>query len=250
MSKNETHIESLFRKIIWFDNRQKYDIDFFELFEPQRVVKEHRRYKSGVFFSEKCNREIQYESNLELNFIKLLETHNKVKFYFEQPVRISYMRGRRKDSYTPDFAVFLESKEVVIIEVKDLSGMLENRVQMKSEALLKFCYRKGFGLLITDGKQTIDKIRKTKSNRNLEKHMLDAVSDNRILRKKACNTIMKDCKATQNELLKVILKKNLKYRSFPFQLQEGSRNKIFQMVFVEQRKYEDILEEKYQKLFK
>jgi len=238
-----------FRKILWFDKRTKYEIDFFEFLQPQRTVSVHHRYKSGVFYSEKCKREIQYESGIELDFIKQLEKSDRVKFYFEQPVQIKYWRGRRRQTYTPDFGIYLRSKEFVIAEIKDLPGMLEHRVQMKTEALMDFCSSKGFGLLLTDGRHTIDKLKRVKCNRKLEREILKAI-DNNVLRKREYDAIMKNCQSTQNELLKVIIKHNLKYKSYPFKLQHGNKNQIFRQVLIEKKKYEELAMERFSALFK
>lgn len=239
--------QQLYRKILWFDKRVGYDIDFFNLLQPQRQVSDHHRYKSGTFYSEKCNRWIQYESGLELNFIKQLEQMKNVLFYFEQPVSIPYWRGRRKQTYTPDFGVYLNTKEFVLVEIKDLPSMLEDKVQMKIEALLDFCSQKGFGLLFFDGRHTFDKLLKIKNNRKLEKAILNAI-DNNILRKKQYNEIMKQCNSTQYELFKVIIKHQLKFKSFPFKLQHGNNNYLFRQVFIKKRRYDDLAEEKYQTL--
>jgi len=230
--------QKLYREIIWFHKKVKFDIDFFDLLQPQRIVSEDPRYNSGKIFSEKCQREIQYESGMELAFIKQLEQLKNVKFYYEQPVQIQYIRGRKKQTYTPDFGVLLDTNEFFIVEIKDLCGMLENKVQMKIEGLMDFCSKKGFGLLLTDGKNTINKIKKIKCNRKLEKEILSAIAGN-ILRKKQCDEIMKRYKSTQPELLKIILKNNLKYRSFPFKLQHGNRNEIFHRVFFENKSYSE-----------
>lgn len=243
-----TKDRQLFRKILWFDKRLKFDIDFFDSLQAQRIVSEHPRYKSGTFYSEKCQREIQYESGIELEFIKLLEQSDKVSFYWEQPVQIKYRRGRRNAIYTPDFGIYLKSKEFVLVEIKGLANMCEHKVQMRIEALIKFCACKGFGLLLTDGKYTFDKLLKTKINRKLERRILANV-ENDILRKTACNEILKGCDATQNELLKVILKHNLKYRSYPFKLQKGNKNELFRQVFIDKRKYEDVVAERFAALF-
>lgn len=239
----------LFRKILWFDRKIRFEIDYFDFLQPQRKVSEHHRYKSGIFYSEKCNREIQYESGLELNFIKQLEQMEFVRFYFEQPVQIQYWRGRKKQHYTPDFGIYLQSGEFVLAEIKDLPGMLEDRVQMKTEALLDFCSKKGFGLLLTDGKNSFNKLLKLKTNRKLEKAILKAIDDN-VLRKRECAEIMKVCNATQNELLKIILKHNLKFKSYPLKLQYGNKNDVFRKVFVEKKRYDDLNTEKYTTLFK
>lgn len=241
--------QKFYRKILWFDNRVKYEIDFFDLLQPQRKVSEHHRYKSGVFYSEKCKRWIQYESGMELNFIMQLEQLKNVLFYYEQPVQIQYWRGRRKKTYTPDFGIYLNTKEFILVEIKDLPSMLEEQVQMKAEALLNFCSEKGFGLLFFDGKYTFDRLLKGRNNRKLEKEILYAI-DNNILRKKQYNEIMKKCNSTQNELLKVIIKHNLQFKSFPFKLQRGNKNHLFRQVFVEKKRYDDLIKEKFPTLFK
>lgn len=240
--------QKLYRKIIWFKKRIEYEIDFFEFLQPQRIVSEHPRYKSGVFYSEKCKRWIQYESGMELNFITQLEQMKNVLFYYEQPVQISYWRGRKKRIYTPDFGIYLNTKEFVLVEIKDLSAMVEDRVQMKIEALLDFCSKKGFGLLFFDGKYTFDKLLKIRNNHKLEKELLYAINTN-ILKKKEYDEIVKKCNSTHNQLLKVIIKHNLKFRAYPFKLQHGNINSIFRQVFIEKKQYDDLEKDKYSTLF-
>lgn len=234
--------QKLYRKILWFNNRRRFEIDFFELLLPQRQVSEHHRFKSGVFYSEKCGRWIQYESGMELNFIMQVEALKNVLFYFEQPVKIPYWRGRRKQTYTPDFGLYLDTKEFVLVEIKDLPSMLDDRVQMKVEALLKFCSGKGFGLLFFDGKDTFGKLLKIRNNRKLEKAILRAL-DSTVLRKKQYTQIMRECNSTQNELWKVIIRNNLKFKPFPFKLQHGNKNFVFRQVFILKKRYEDIAAE-------
>lgn len=231
--------QKLYRKIKWFNKRIKYEIDFFELLQPQRTVSEHPRYKSGVFYSEKCKRWIQYESGIELNFITQLEQMKNVLFYYEQPVQIPYWRGRKKQTYTPDFGIYLTTKEFVLVEIKSLPAMLEDRVQRKAEALLDFCSKKGFGLLFFDGKYTFDKLLKIKNNHKLEKEILHAMDKN-VLRKNEYDEITKRCNSTQNQLLKVIIKHNLKFRAYPFKLQHGNVNHLFRQVFIEKKQYDDL----------
>lgn len=236
--------QKLYKKILWFDRRDKYEIDFFDLLQPQRKVCEDSRYKSGLFYSEKCKRNIQYESGLELNFIQQLEQMENVVFYYEQPVQISYRRGRRKRTYTPDFGIYLTTKEFVLVEIKDLQSMLEDKVQMKAEALLDFCSKKGFGLLFFDGRHTFDKLLKIRNNRKLEKEILRALEE-AVLRKKACQDILRKCNSTQKELLKIIIKHNLKFRAYPFKLQYGNKNHLFRQVFIEKKRYDDLVAEQF-----
>lgn len=238
----------LFRQVIWFDKKVKFDIDFFEYLQPQRIVSENTRYKTGTYYSGKCDRMVQYESGLELSFIEQLEEIGEVKFYFDQPVQIPYWRGRCKQTYTPDFGIYLQTGEFIIAEIKDLPGMLDHRVQLKAEALAGFCAEKGFGLLLTDGKHTIDKLKKIKINRRLEKEILSYL-ERSVLRKRDCLDILKQTGSTQNELLKVIIKHNLKYKPFPFKLQYNNKNEIFRRVFINKERYDDIVTEYYAGIF-
>ncbi len=237
------------KNILWFESRNKCDLDLFDMLTAQRTVSKQPRFKSGTFYSEKCKREIQYESGIELDFIKRLEKADQVLLYCEQPVRIPYMRGKIRQHTTPDFAVLLNTLNVVIVEIKPIEGLLENRVQMKAEGLIKYCHKMGFGLLLTDGRDTLEKIKKLRYNRKLEREILHAI-DGRILRKKECSEILKKHNATHNELLKIILKNHLKYKSYPFKLQQGNKNDLFQKIIIEQKRYDDLIRESLKALFK
>lgn len=177
-----------------------------------------------------------------------MEQSDKVAFYWDQPVRIGYWRGRRKRHYTPDFAIYLKSREIVIAEVKDLPGMLDNRVQIKTEALMDFCSSHGFGLLLTDGKYTPKDLLKGRVNRRMAKELLKAMQSC-VVRKKEWREIMERCGSSQAQLYRTIIRHELKFTPFPFKLQKGSNNKLFRHIFFEGNKYEELEEEKYSALF-
>jgi len=246
MENKET---KLFRKIIWFD-KNICDATFFADLEPKREVSKHPRFKSGDFYSQKCKKDVSHESGLEEKFFKKLERTKRVLFYWEQPIKAPYRRGRVRSHTTPDAGVILNNLKVVIVEVKPLSQMLEYKVQMKVEGLLKFCAENGCGFLFTDGTDTIDKIKKVKCNRKLEKEILSVLGDH-ILRKKECNEILKRHNATQMELMKIILKNQLKYKAFPFKLQHClHKNDLFYKVFYKNKRYDDLVVERFSTLFK
>ncbi len=226
--------------IVWLAKKNRFEIDYFDLLQPRREVSYDRRFRSGLFHSEKCGRDIQYESALELSFAQGLEQNQHVKFYWDQPVRIPYWRGRRKVTYTPDYGIYLDSGHVVLVEVKELSEMLDYRVQQKTEALMAFCSDRGFGLLLTDGRHTPRDLLKGKVNRRLERALLAAL-DEHPLRQAECREIMNRCHATSAELHKTIIRQQLKYRPFPMKLQKGNDNQLFRQVFFERRKYEDLI---------
>lgn len=222
----------ILQKTLWFARRTRYDFDLFELLRPCREVSHKERYKSGRYRSEKCGRDIQYESALELAFIRQLEADPHVVFYWDQPVRIPYRRGRRRLHYTPDFGICLDSGCFVLAEVKDLAGMLDNRVQQKTEALMEFCAARGFGLLLTDGRHTPRDLLRGRVNRPFEKALIAALGPD-ALRHDACLDLMKRYGATPAQLYRTVIRHRLRFRSFPLWLRRDNPNRLFFRAFFE-----------------
>lgn len=240
--------DNIFSKILWFDKRDRFDIDYFDLLLPCREVTQTKKYCSSLIHSAKSSRKIQYESALELSFIKRLETSKHVVFYWDQPVKIPYWRGRRKVTYTPDFGIYLASGHFVLSEVKELSGMLDYRVQMKTVALMEFCAKRGFGLLLTDGRHTPKDLLNGRVNRKLERELLAALAQN-VLRQPQCREIMEKCNATQHELFKAVIRLGLHFQPFPMKLKLGKENRIFKQVFFEGKKYNDLMNDRFPSIF-
>ena len=239
--------KSLWNNIYWFENKTRFDIDYFEILQPRRQVSHKPRYRSGVFHSGKCGREIQYESGLELDFIRLLEDSKDVVFYWEQPIAIPYWRGKLKAKTYPDFGIYLQSGYFVLAEVKPLSDMLDHRVQAKAEGIMDFCSSHGFGFLLTDGKHIPAHLLKGKVNRKLERELVVALAEGPI-REQVYREIKLRTAATPSQLYRAIIRLDLKYSSRRFKLQRGNQSSLFRRVYFE-RNYEDLLQEKYPSLF-
>lgn len=234
---------SPFSNVLWFENRNRFDIDYFGILQPRRQVSHKPRYRSGIFHSEKCGREIQYESGLELDFIKYLEGSEEVLFYWEQPVGIPYWRGKLKARTYPDFAVYLKSRHFVIAEVKPLADMLDHRVQAKAEGIMDFCCRRGFGFLLTDGRHTPEHLLKGKVNRRLERELKTALAAGPI-REDQYKAIKERCDATPSQLYRTIIRLDLKYATRRFKLQSGDRNPVFRQVYFHKKRYDESVEER------
>lgn len=239
---------TLFRKVLWFETRLQFDINFFDLLQPRREVSHKARYRSGVFHSEKCGREIQYESGLELDFIRVLEESPNVVFYWEQPVAIPYWRGKLKARTYPDFGVYLQSRHFVLVEVKPLSDMLDHRVQAKAEGIMDFCSRHSFGFLLTDGKHTPQDLLKSRVNRKLEREIMDALSAGPISEQDYREIKMRTA-ATPGQLYRAIIRLDLRYSSYRFKLKKNRSKSLFRQVFFERKKYEKLLQEEYHSMF-
>lgn len=223
------------RQAVWPGAKSRFEIDCFDLLQPRRRVSHRDRYRSGLFHSDKCGREIQYESALELSFVQRLEADPHVVFYWEQPVRLPYRRGRRRLFYTPDYGIYLDTGHFLLAEVKELPAMLDYRVQRKIEVLAEFCLRRGFGMLLTDGRHGPEALLKNKINRKLEK-ALSAALERHPLDAEQCRELLGRCHATAGELYKAIIRHNLKFRLFPMKLQRGNDNALFRQLFFERRK--------------
>ena len=240
--------QNIFRKVMWFE-KDTCDAAFYAKIESKREVSVHPRYKSGEYYSEKSKRDIQHESGLEEKFFKKLEGIKRVLYYWHQPIRAPYWRGNIRTHTTPDVGVIFKDLKVVIVEVKPLRSMLDYKVQMKVEGLLRYCAQNGCGLLFTDGTNTVENIRKVKCNKKLEKDILEVLKDH-TLTEKECKEILKKHDAKQIELLKIILKNKLKYQSYPFKLELCCyENELFYQVFYKKKRYDDLMKERFAALF-
>lgn len=239
-------IANIFRKTLWFQKRGRFDLDSLtDYLQPCREVSQKERYKSGLYYSEKCARHIQYESGLELKFIEdHLENNHAVLFYWEQPIRVPFYRGKIRTTYTPDFGAYLRSGEFVLVEVKSLAEMIDHRVQAKTEGLMEFCSRRGFGLLLTNGMHTPKDLLKGRVNRMLEKEICAALEDGPI-RRYEIRDLMNRCEATQSELHRAVIRLDLKFKPFPFKLQRGNQSPIFRAVFFGKKRYDELVSERF-----
>lgn len=234
--------KGLFDKVLWFGRKDRFDIDFVEMLLPRRQVSHKARYRSGVFHSEKCDRDIQYESGLELDFIRHLEGSPDVIFFWEQPIAIPYWRGKLKAKTYPDFGIYLKSRHFVLAEIKSLSDMLDHRVQAKAEGVMDFCSSHGFGYLLTDGKHTPEHLLKGAINRKLERELVKALAVNPI-REPEYRDIKLRTGATPAQLYRAIIRLGLKYSSYRFKIQRGGPDSLFRQVFFGKKNYDELNDE-------
>lgn len=222
--------------IIWFDNVRRWEKEQFIGKQPKRMIVKHERYNSGKLFSEKCNKDIQYESGVEFRFIKRLEINPSVQYYLEQPVTIQYTKKEIDREYTPDFAVLLENGSCFIAEVKaNFRDMLDARVHRRMEALIQFCEMHGMGLLLTNGKCSLEYLIGYPCTPGLEEAFQSRLSERggRTIFNKEYRDIMAEFGAGTTEFLSLVLKNNWGYYPFPFKLTPHSGYLTFRTKVVE-----------------
>ncbi len=111
---------------------------------------------AGTFESTKLNRLVAYESDLERAFLERLDRSDEVAFYQEQPVAIRWVEDGLRRRYCPDVLVVQRDGRALLVEVKQQWMMALRPTVDRLAAAVEFCSRKGLGLLVTDGRRSID----------------------------------------------------------------------------------------------
>lgn len=104
----------------------------------------------GKFASLKMGKTIWWESQLEQDYIYLLEFDPDVTSYQEQPPTISYVANGKKRRYTPDFLVERHGKKQ-IIEVKPEDHITKEKNLLLFNSVAPIFSREGYEFnLVTD----------------------------------------------------------------------------------------------------
>jgi hypothetical protein len=204
--------------VIWFDTKTNNKAFINQSLLPKRKVNHDERYKSGLFYSAKCKRDIQYESQLEFRFIQILEALPIVKYYVEQPITVEYYSNNKHHTYTPDFAVLLATNEGFLVEVKDCLRMADCRVQRKVKALIDYCKTNGLGFLLTNGRHTINHILRYNYSKELEDEIKQLFCQYKILTYGKFLELKNKYNFKQVEFLAMVLSNNWIYYQDPFKL--------------------------------
>lgn len=102
---------------------------------PVRKIKMNHFSVTGVFYSFKNDRHIEFESSLERDFFLLLEMDDTVESYEEQPVTLYYTYLNRRTPYTPDCIIhyFDDDKLSCIVEIKPSKVIKDKKVFLKQK---------------------------------------------------------------------------------------------------------------------
>jgi len=163
----------LLSRAIWPKQVNRLTAEHVKRLERRRNVSYAGEGKAGCFFSNKLNRDVQYESNLELRFLKKIEACDNIITYQEQPLKIPYETEGKKSTYYPDILLIFNDYRCVIVEIKPVFQMALRENIAKWNALRRFCRKHGIGLLITDGTYSIEQIQKQKIK---EEYVTDVLS--------------------------------------------------------------------------
>lgn len=102
-------------------------------------------YKTGVYVSSKCNKEVRYRSSYELRYLEILDNDDSVVSFSYECVRIPYEGPDKKiHRYVVDFLVILGTGEKLLVEVKPKYFLNDDIVMRKIEAGRRYSENNGF----------------------------------------------------------------------------------------------------------
>ncbi len=172
-STESQRFNRLIESAFWPTSTETIPAVEYEMYYPTQFVRRIRRSDAGSFMSQKLGRTVQFESDLERLFFRLLENTPEVIWYAEQALRTSYTVNAKSYFYRPDICVALKDGRCLVVEIKQCRemGFWNNRI--KWDALKEFCIKNGWGMLITDGYKTIECLRKRKLNSKFVEQIRD-----------------------------------------------------------------------------
>jgi DNA-binding CsgD family transcriptional regulator len=203
--------------VIWPNEVKLLTGDEISAVRRERNISTDGEGHSGSFFSEKMNRTVQYESQLELNFLLQLEQLEEVVFYQEQPFRIPYNHDGETWDYYPDLLFILSDGRGIVVEIKPVFKMALRENLTKWSALRKFCNDKGLGILVTDGRYSIQQVQRRDVDPGFEKAVLTSLQRG-PLSWREYKEIRDKYDVNRNDFLALVLQNRLVWKLGPFTL--------------------------------
>jgi len=218
-------LQSLLAYIIWPKEVKLFTEEEIAGLECQRKVSLKGEGNAGSFYSSKLNRLIEYESELELEFLLLLEQSDEVMFYQEQPLKVFYEHQGETKIYYPDILLILKDGRSIVVEIKPVFKMALQENLIKWSALRKFCAKKGLGLLVTDGRYSIQQVQHYHINSEFGNAIFAALQSG-PLSWRQYKEIRDIYNPSRNEFIALVLKNKLVWKLIPFTLDFSPYNRL------------------------
>jgi hypothetical protein len=119
---------------------------------PVRKVSNRGGNIIGRFPSLKLGRMVAFESLIERDFIYLLDFESDVAWFAEQPLTIPYQHEGKNLSYTPDFHVIRDGRNI-LVECKLRKFVNTDDNQRKFAAAQAWCEAKGWVFQVVSDEQ-------------------------------------------------------------------------------------------------
>lgn len=178
-----------------------------------------RESRSEGFYSRKMGRLVSYDSRTEARVLQRLEDHPAVRIYQEQPLAIPYQDGDRTRLYYPDILMHLTDGRVVVVEIKPPLFMAASINLKKWAGMKMFCAERGYGLLITDGRTTLqDVMRRTPRDPAIGDRLEALIAEHGAL---SYMSYLERLEMTPPHVLQfaaIVIERRLPFQMFPFRL--------------------------------
>jgi len=220
LRKAREKFDGLLSYVIWPRQVIPLSVEQVQNMRRKRNVFEDNERISGCYFSHKLNREIQYESQSEFDFLLRLEELKTIPFYQEQPFAVPSSHGGQVHNYYPDIFFLLEDGRGVVVEIKPAFEMALHKNLRKWSALREFCKERGLGLLVTDGRCTIQQVMQWDINRDFADEILSALEVG-PLSWDEYRGIKDKHDVTSRDFLALVLCKRLVWELSPFRLSKS-----------------------------
>ena len=213
----EKRFNNVMQFAIWPKETKQISSEILSEFCRTRDVSNDSDGHSGSYFSDKLKREVQYESELEFNFLEMLEISEEVIFYQEQPFKIPYSRNGEDKNYFPDIFFVMKNNQALVVEIKPYFQMaLQNNLD-KWASLKQFCIKHGYGMLITDGRKSIQQVMQHEFDPNFAEKILSLLSK-RSLNWHEYKKIRSEFNIKYIDFMAFVLKERLVWQLSPFKL--------------------------------
>lgn len=118
----------------------------------RKITNTGNKKNIGRFPSLKLKRNVWWESQIERDYIYLLEFDTQVISYAEQPLKVSYRFNTKIHHYTPDFLKHSCNKKQ-IIEVKPKKKLLEIKIIEMLHIVAQLLENEGYEFLVVTDEQ-------------------------------------------------------------------------------------------------
>lgn len=210
-------VRKLLSRAMWPKKVRKLSLQEIERLKRHRNVSLDGSGKAGIYFSNKLNRNVQYESELELHFFHQIELDDNIIAYQEQPLAIPYEKEGKKLTYYPDALLIFKDYRAIIAEIKPVFLMALHENFVKWASLKRFCEKYGLGLLITDGTYTLQQIQMHKSKSEYVAEILSYL-ENGPINWEQYKQIKQIHRPNRDDFVAMILKNGLLWQLGPFKL--------------------------------
>lgn len=215
--KASARFRGLIPDVIWPDQPKLLAGMDWETFSRAREASIAGTGDAGSFYSEKLKRDVQYESLLEQDFLLCLEHAKEVVFYQEQPLVISYTVDDQRHTYYPDVLIILSDGRGLVVEIKPVFQMALEQNLAKWGALRKFCAKAGLGLLVTDGRRSIQQAKRHRVKPDFEEAVLSSLQHG-PLSWVGYRQIKDQFEPGRDDFVALILRHRLAWQLSPFRL--------------------------------